>query len=145
MLKGFFALITTGLLLNPAVFFGGLFGIIAYIKLDEEKLKLLCVNLHLYLLFFLLMFLFVYFFRKTLKDDCIHIDWKATLQTVLKQFLIMSFSFYMGILIGSYFDFSLPAPSKEDYQYSEYSEMTNLLKQAEDIIKIDNKILDTLQ
>jgi len=144
MLKGFFALITTGLLLNPAVFFGGLTGILVYIALAEEQLYELCLSYHLYLLFLILSFLFVLFFRKTLKDDLINLDWKAMSLDTVKYFFLLTFSFFVGILLASYFDFSIPE-KKSDTTYSEYSQIIELKKQVEDMQNNYNEMLTKIK
>lgn len=128
MLKGLFSLLITGILFNPAVFFGGLIGILAYIKLSIEQLEILCLTPYLYALFFLLMFLYIYIFKKTLKDDCVHIDKVATFKNIFKHFLLMTFSFYMGILTASYFDFSMPEPKPQVDPFAQYSEALQLQK-----------------
>lgn len=145
MLKGLIALFTTGLILNPCLLLGGLLGIISYVGLSDEHLKALYLSYQLYLLFLLFSFGFVYFFKKTLKDNEIDIDWIATSKTVFSQFLLMSFSFIMGMLLASFFDFSDFTPSKENYQYSEISETLSIQKQAEDMVKNYNNMLDSIK
>ena len=83
MFKGLWALFASGLIFNPALLLGAFTGIIAYIALDSEHLKILYTDYHLYILFLLLSCLYVYFFQKTLQDNLRDIDWKET-KTVYK-------------------------------------------------------------
>ncbi len=137
MLKGLWALITSGLIFNPMLLLGAAIGIAGYIFLDNEQLKILYTNYHLYLLFLLVSAVFIYFFRPTLTEDLRKTDWKETSKDIIKQTILMSFSFIMGMLFASFFDFSdiKDTPNKSDYQYSQYSEITSLQKQTEEMQK----------
>ena len=121
MLKGLWALFATGLIFNPALLFGAISGILSYVFLDSAHLKVLYTNYYLYLLFFLISAAYVYFARPTLQDNLIDIDWRATIKDMVKHFLLMSFSFIMGMLFASFFDFSDLSikPNPESYEYSE--------------------------
>ena len=136
MFKGLIYLFSSGKIFSPPVFFGGLAGIICYIKLDAEEIMALFLDYRLYLSFFLFVSLYVYFFKKTLADDLIHIDWKAMLAGVFKSFLLMTFSFGIGFLLASYLDFSDLTPKPQnDEVYSQYPEILQMKKQAEELIK----------
>ena len=144
MLKGLLALFTTGLIFNPAILVGALSGILAYIFLDSEHLKMLYTNYHLYLLFLLICALYTYFARPTLKDNLIDTDFKATSKDAVKHFFLMSFSFIMGMLFASFFDFSdLPVkPQPTIYKNSEFSDLLDLQKQAKDMQKSYDMMLE---
>ncbi len=142
MLKGLWTLLITGVLLNPVVFFGGLAGVAVYFSLDFEKIQILAKDYHLYLLFFVLSSLYVYIFRRSYNEEYTKIDWSATLSNMFKHFFLMTFSFFIGILMGSYFDFSdlKPRNTMSAYEYNQYSEILDLKKQAEDLSKNYNNL-----
>ncbi|MBR6409401.1 MAG: hypothetical protein IKS23_04085 [Alphaproteobacteria bacterium] len=135
MLKGLWTLLITGVLLNPVVFFGGLAGIAVYVSLDFGKIQILATDYHLYLLFFVLSSLYVYVFRRSYNEEYTKIDYGATFSNMVKYFLLMTFSFFIGILLASYFDFSdlKPRNTMSAYEYNQYSEIFDLKKQVEDL------------
>ncbi len=146
MFKGLWALFTTGLIFNPALLFGALGGILCYVFFDDAQLKILYTNYHLYLLFFVLCATYVYFARPTLKDNLKDTDWNMTSKDIIKHTLLMSFSFLMGMLFASFFDFSdlQIKPDKSDYQYSEIYNVISVQKQAEDMVKNEQKLMETI-
>ena len=75
MLKGFLALFTTGLIFKPMLLLGGIVGIVSYIKLDGEQLKILYTDWHLFALFLLIASLYAYFFKKTYWGNTYATDW----------------------------------------------------------------------
>ncbi|HCU58692.1 MAG TPA: hypothetical protein DIC64_01790, partial [Alphaproteobacteria bacterium] len=72
-----------------------------------------------------------------------HIDWKATFSNIIKHFLLMTFSFFVGLLLASYFDFSMPEPKKGTD--SEYSEIMSLQKQVQDWQNNYNEMLNKIK
>ena len=147
MLKGLLALFTTGLIFNPVVWGGGLLGIVSYIFLDSTQLKILYMSYHIYLLFFVFSATYVYLAKPTLTDDLEHTDWNATSKNIVKHTLLMSVSFWVGMLLASFFDFSaLPIkPDKSDYQYSEIYNIMSVQKQAEDLMKNEQRLMDSIK
>lgn len=137
MLKGFLALFTTGIIFNPAILLGGLSGIVSYIFLDGEQLKTVYAHYHVYLLFFIFSAGYVYFLRPVLKDNARDTDWKATITSMIKETILMSFCFVMGMLLASFFDFSdLNVKQKsDDVMYSKIDDMVNLQENIDDLIK----------
>ena len=144
MFKGFIALITSGIIFNPAVLIGALIGVVAYIKLDFEEIKILCTDYHLYLFFLFVCCLYVYFFKKTLKDNLRDLDLRVMFSTMIGQFFLMCFSFLMGMLLASFFDFSIPEPSAKK-THSEYSETVGSINRAKNLQNDYNHILDQIK
>lgn len=145
MLKGFLALFTTGLIFKPMLLLGGIVGIVSYIKLDGEQLKILYTDWHLFALFLLIASLYAYFFKKTYWGNTYATDWKETSKTAIKEFFVLTFSFFVGMLLASFFDFSLPESSTKSISYSEQAEILELQKQAEDMQKNYNALLDSIK
>ena len=145
MLKGFLALFTTGLIFKPMLLLGGIVGIVSYIKLDGEQLKILYTDWHLFALFLLIASLYAYFFKKTYWGNTYATDWKETSKTAIKEFFVLTFSFFIGMLLASFFDFSLPESSTKNVSYSEQAEILELQKQAEDMQKNYNALLDSIK
>ena len=147
MLKGLLALFTTGIIFNPAVWGGALIGILGYIFLEPAQLKILYKSYHIYLLFFVFSGTYVYLARPTLKDDLEHTDWNATSKNIVKHTILMSFSFWMGMLFASFFDFSdiNIKPDKTDYQYSEIYNVMSVQKQAEELMKNEKRLMDMVK
>lgn len=133
MIKGFLALFTTGLIFKPMLLLGGIIGITSYIMLDGESLKLLYTNWQLYALFFIISCLYVYFFKKTYLENTSQTDWKETSKTMLSEFFVLCFSFVIGMLLASFFDFSLPESK---------TQTNDLQKQVEDI---QNNLLNQIR
>lgn len=140
MLKGLIALFTTGVIFNPAVSLGGLLGILAYVFFDGAQLKIIYTHYQLYLLFFIFSAIYVYFLRPIFKDNGRDTDWKATITSMIKETILMSFCFVMGMLLASFFDFSDfdMKPKEQDYQYSELGSIMSLEKQAESLMQNEN-------
>ena len=148
MFKGLFYLFVSGIIFNPAVFFGGLGGIWAYLKLTQKQLMILCSSYQMYLLFLIFVGFYTYFFRKIYKDDCIHIDWKAMFGSIIKRFLLMVVSFYVGLLLASYFDFSALKPEKDRVSTgasSEYSYIKQITEQATEMQKQYQNMLGAMK
>ena len=145
MLKGFLALFTTGLIFKPMLLLGGIVGIVSYIKLDGEQLKILYTDWHLFALFLLIASLYAYFFKKTYWGNTYATDWKETSKTAIKEFFVLTFSFFIGMLLASFFDFSLPESSTKNVSYAEQAEILELQKQAEDMMKNYNILLDSVK
>ncbi len=98
MIKGIWALFNLGLIYNPMVLLGILFGFVAMGTLDDEQLHALYTNYHLYFLMFLIAGLYVYFFKRTFMQNSYDTDWKATLQTMVGHFLMLVLSFVLSML-----------------------------------------------
>ena len=145
MLKGFLALFTTGLIFKPMLLLGVMIGVGAYIGLDGEHLKILYTDWHLYALFFLVAALYPYFFKKTYLENSYAVDWKETLKTIVSEFFVLSFCFVVGMLLASFFDFSLPESGSQKVTYSETAEISDMKKQAEDMMKNYDAILDSIK
>lgn len=148
MFKGLFYLLVTGIIFNPAVFFGGLGGILAYWKLTQQQLMILCSGYQMYLLFLIFVGFHIYFFKKNYKDDCIHLDWGEMIKNVIKQFLLMVFSFYVGLLLASYLDFSALMPKKGQISndaFSEYSYTQQATEQATEMQREYRNMLDAIK
>lgn len=145
MLKGFLALFTTGLIFKPMLLLGGIIGIICYIKLDGAQLKILYTDWHLYVLFLLIASFYAYFFEKTYFGNTYATDWKETSKTAFKEFLLLTFCFFIGMLLASFFDFSMPETSTKSINYSEQAEILELQKQAEDMMQNYNALLDSIK
>ena len=144
MFKGLLALFTTGLIFRPMLLLGGLIGIIAYIKLNGDQLKILYTDWHLYALFVLISSLYAYFFQRTYWQNTYQTDWKETSKTMFSEFCLLTFSSFVGMLLASFFDFSMPEPSKQNTSYSEQAEILELQKQAEEAQKNYNALLDAI-
>ena len=131
MLKGFLALFTTGLIFKPMLLLGGIIGIVSYVLLDGESLKILYTNWQLYALFFIISCLYVYFFKKTYTEKAYQTDWKETSKTMFSEFFVICFSFIVGMLLASFFDFSLPEAKTQsnDTQKQVEDIQNNLLNQ----------------
>lgn len=145
MLKGFLALFTTGIIFKPMLLLGGIIGIVSYIKLDGAQLKILYTDWHLYVLFLMIASLYAYFFKKTYWGNTYQTDWKETSKTMFAEFLVLSFSFFIGMLLASFFDFSMPEPSTKSINYSEQAEILELQKQAEDMMQNYNTLLNEIK
>ena len=145
MFKGFLALFTTGLIFKPMLLLGVIVGVGAYIGLDGERLKVLYTDWHLYTLFFLIAALYTYFFRKTYLENSYAVDWKETVKTMISEFFVLSFCFVVGMLLASFFDFSLPESSSQKITYSENAEISDMKKQAEDMMQNYNALLDSIK
>ena len=144
MLKGFLALFTTGLIFKPMILLGGFIGIFLYILLDGETLKILYTDYHLYLLFLLIACLYAYFFKKTLQDNSYATEWKETIKTMIAEFFRLVFSFIIGMLLASFFDFSdiQIKPDSQDVKFSEYSEIVDMQKQARELMQNYDTLLN---
>jgi len=145
MFKGFLALFTTGIIFKPMLLLGVIVGVGAYIGLDGERLKVLYTDWHLYTLFFLIAALYTYFFRKTYLENSYAVDWKETVKTMISEFFVLSFCFVVGMLLASFFDFSLPESSSQKITYSENAEISDMKKQAEDMMQNYNALLDSIK
>ena len=145
MFKGFLALFTTGIIFKPMLLLGVIVGVGAYIGLDGERLKVLYTDWHLYTLFFLIAALYTYFFRKTYLENSYAVDWKETVKTMISEFFVLSFCFVVGMLLASFFDFSLPESSTKSITYSENAEISDMKKQAEDMMQNYNALLDSIK
>ena len=145
MFKGLFALLTTGLIFKPMLLLGGIIGIVSYVKFDAERLQILYTDWHLYALFLIVAGLYAYFFKQTYLQNTYKTDWKETSKTMFLEFLLLSFSFVIGMLLASFFDFSLPEPKTEHMHYSEQSEILELQKRAEDMQKQYDRLLNQIK
>lgn len=147
MLKGFLALFTTGLIFKPMVLLGGIIGIISYIALNSDVLKLLYTDYHIYALFLLIACLYAYFFKKTYQDNSYATDWGETIKTMFYEFFCLSLSFIVGLLLASFFDFSdlKVTPDKDDIRYSEYSELSDIQQQAKKMQQNYNDVLNSIK
>lgn len=145
MFKGFLALFTTGIIFRPMLLLGVIVGVVAYIKLDDGQLKTLYTDWHLYVLFLIIASVYVYFFKKTYWGNTYQTDWKETSKTMIAEFFRLSFCFAIGMLLASFFDFSLPEPSSQKITYSENAEISDMKKQAEDMMQNYNALLDSIK
>ena len=147
MLKGLWALFTTGLIFNPMVWGGALIGILGYVFLDSTQLKILYAGYHIYLLFLVFSATYVYLAKPTLTDDLEHTDWNATSKNIIKHTLLMSVSFWVGMLFASFFDFSdlNIKPDKSDYQYSEIYNIMSVQNQAKELMKNEQRLMNSIK
>lgn len=145
MLKGFLALLSTGIIFKPMLLLGVIIGISAYVGLDGDHLRILYTDWHLYVFFLILASVYAYFFKKTYWGNTYSVDWKETSKTALGEFLLLSFSFICGMLLASFFDFSLPEPKTSNISYSEHAEIADMKKQAEDMMKNYDALLDSFK
>lgn len=98
MIKGILALFNTGVIFNPMVWLGILLGFAAMIFLDDEQLRALYTNWHLYLLLFLIACLYVYFFRRVYYRGGVETDWNQTIAVMIGQFFRLVLSFICAML-----------------------------------------------
>lgn len=134
MLKGILALFRTGIIFNPMVFLGILFGFIAMGTLSDEQLHALYTNYHLYILMFLITALYVVFFRRTYFLGGIDVDWKSTAQTIVGYFLMFVVSFIFSMLFVTVMSFGDDDMMK-DPDLTQFNQMEIELKQQEQELK----------
>lgn len=114
MIKGILALFNLGLIYNPMVLLGILTGFVAMGALDDEQLRALYTNYHLYLLMLLIACLYVYFLKRTYMQNGYDTDWKATIQTMIGHFLMLVVSFIFSMLFVMSISFG---GTEEDVDY----------------------------
>lgn len=136
MIKGFLALFTTGLIFKPMLLLGGVIGIVSYVTMSGEQLKILYTDWRLYVLFFIISGLYTFFFKKTYIENADRIDRIETSKTALSEFFVLSFSFVIGMLLASFFDFSMPEPSAQNMSSS---------SQNEELLQKYNTLLDQVK
>ena len=136
MIKGFLALFTTGLIFKPMLLLGGVIGIVSYVTMSGEQLKILYTDWRLYVLFFIISGLYTFFFKKTYIENADRIDRIETSKTALGEFFVLSFSFVIGMLLASFFDFSMPEPSAQNMSSS---------SQNEELLQKYNTLLDQVK
>ena len=136
MIKGFLALFTTGLIFKPMLLLGGVIGIVSYVTMSGEQLKILYTDWRLYVLFFIISGLYTFFFKKTYIENADRIDRIETSKTALGEFFVLSFSFVIGMLLASFFDFSMPEPSAQNVSSS---------SQNEELLQKYNTLLDQVK
>lgn len=104
MIKGLIALFTTGAIFNPMVLLGIAMAVFSLAKLDEEQIKALLLNWHLYAAAGVVSFVFAFLFKKTYQDDGITIDYAAlifnTLWGVVKFVLAWLLTISLVVLIS---------------------------------------------
>ena len=87
MIKGLMALFTTGIIFNPMVLLGVVTGFFAIARLDEEQIKELFFDYHLYLLVLLISAVYSFVFKKVYKDGGVTPD-----------YVVMTFSALLGVV-----------------------------------------------
>lgn len=115
-----------GILLKPAVFFGILGGVLAYIFMPLDQLYALCVDYRLYFGFFVWAFFYACVYRRSYKNNYNRVDWVQTFLNVIKQWLLLSFSFLIGIIGIYYFDSSELNIHYNDPERAEYNRFLRL-------------------
>ena len=98
MIKGLMALFTTGIIFNPMVLLGVVTGFFAIARLNEEQIKELFFDYHLYLLVLLISAVYSFVFKKVYKDDGLTPDYAAmTFGTLLG---VVKFAFAAGMAMA---------------------------------------------
>ena len=128
MIKGILALFRTGIIFNPMVLLGILFGFIAMGTLDDAQLHALYTNYHLYLLMFLITVLYVNFFRRTYFMGGIRVDWKSTIQTMIGYFLMFVVSFIFSMLFMTTLSFSDEEEMMKEPELPDFSQVEQDMK-----------------
>ena len=83
MFRGIIALFSSGVILNPMVFSGIVFGFVAAIKLSTEVIFEMYSNWRVYALLLLVSFVYNFLFKKVYEDGGLKVDIKATAGNVL--------------------------------------------------------------
>ena len=95
MIKGIMSLFTSGLIFNPMVLLGILFGICCYIYLTAEQMTDLFFDYRFYLLGVLLAFLYNFIFKKVYKEGGYELDVSATMLNVVGS----AFRFFLSSIL----------------------------------------------
>ena len=107
MIKGILALFRSGLIFNPVVLCGIIFGIIGMTALEDEQFTAYYSNPCLYVLMLMISVVYVYSFKCVYVLGKNQIDWKETSLSMFGHFLIMVVSFISSMLfismVGSFF------------------------------------------
>ena len=101
MIKGILALFRSGLIFNPVVLCGIIFGIIGMTALEDEQFTAYYSNPCLYILMLMLSAVYVYNFRCIYVLGKNQIDWKETSLSMFGHFLMMVVSFISSMLFIS--------------------------------------------
>lgn len=126
MLKGLIALFTTGIIFNPSVLAGILFGVPSALFLEDEKLTALYKNYNLYIFFFLVAVVLTYYFKKTYRPHTFIVDWSATFKTMISQFILLVFSFFMSLLFADFFTVSDMLEKDNEGLYNSYDQILGI-------------------
>ena len=101
MIKGILALFRSGLIFNPVVICGIIFGFIGMTALEDEQFTAYYSNPCLYILMLMLSVVYVYNFRCIYVLGKNQIDWKETSLSMFGHFLMMVVSFISSMLFIS--------------------------------------------
>ena len=101
MIKGILALFRSGLIFNPVVVCGIIFGFIGMTALEDEQFTAYYSNPCLYILMLMLSVVYVYNFRCIYVLGKNQIDWKETSLSMFGHFLMMVVSFISSMLFIS--------------------------------------------
>lgn len=121
MIKGILALFRSGVIFNPMVLLGILCGFIAMGTLDDERLRALYTNYHLYLLMFFVAGLYVFFFKRVYYRGGVETDWQQTILSMVGHFCKLVISFIFSMLFVMVMSFG--GEEEEQYNLPEFDNL----------------------
>ncbi len=98
MIKGIVALFTSGMIFNPFVLLGIVFGFVVALSPNKEGIELLLHLPSFYLLILLLAFFYNYLFKKIYKDDGDKLDILQMFWNIVISFCTFFFSAVLSFI-----------------------------------------------
>ncbi len=105
MIKGLISLFTSGIIFNPLVLLGVVFGVFCMVTKEAVDISAIFKDYHLYLFILFVSVIYIFSFKKVYKDDGDTLDWgimvfqsiwgvvKFTLSSLLTMAFVVMLSF----------------------------------------------------
>lgn len=103
MIKGIISLFTSGIILNPMVILGIVFGIIINVNLKKTEVYDVFTNYRIYVLGLILSVIYIVFFKKVYKGKSLELDYNTMGAYIIKEGLRFVFTVFLSISFFGFF------------------------------------------